>query len=35
MPGDLKLSMMGWVAAGVLTVLTFVVMGLLARADRK
>ncbi len=35
MPGDLKLSVTGWVAAALLTVITFVIMGLLARADRK
>ncbi len=35
MPGDLKLSMAGWAAAAVFTLLTFIAMGLLARADRK
>lgn len=35
MPGDLKLSPTGWLAAALLTVMTFVVMGLMARADRK
>jgi hypothetical protein len=35
MPGDLKLSAGGWLAAGILTVATIVLMALLARADRK
>ncbi len=35
MPGDLKLSAAGWLIAAVLTVATFVLLGLMARADRK
>ena len=35
MPGDLKLSASGWIVAGLLTIASILLMGLLARACRK
>lgn len=35
MSGDLKLSAAGWLIAAILTIATFVLLGLMAKADRK
>ena len=35
MSGDLKLSAAGWLIAAILTIATFVLLGLMARTDRK